>query len=182
MFKEILNLKGHLNCNTGSKVTAILPNGWILHIGGASAVKCLRLQPVQQACFQQKWPYWLYISLKLQWMTKITFKKRKNKVLDDSCGYLGPCNYVSALHCSKTLQGTLSGVQNSMWRRLRGQKLRGLNIEGKIHLKIYFFLFFKVIFVVRCHFRDLYNQYESKIRHEDFRPLSVTLTLPSPGF
>ena len=30
---------------TGSKVTAILVNGWILPIGGASAVKGLRLQP-----------------------------------------------------------------------------------------------------------------------------------------
>ena len=33
---------------TSSKVTAILLNGWILPIGGASAVKSLRLQ---QACF-----------------------------------------------------------------------------------------------------------------------------------
>ena len=35
----------------GSKVTAILLNGWILSIGGASAVKGLRLQPAQHACF-----------------------------------------------------------------------------------------------------------------------------------
>ena len=28
-----------------------LLNGWILPIGGASAVKGLRLQPAQQACF-----------------------------------------------------------------------------------------------------------------------------------
>ena len=49
--KEILNLEGHLNCITGSKVTAILLNGWILPIGEASAVKILRLQPAQQACF-----------------------------------------------------------------------------------------------------------------------------------
>ena len=34
----------------GLKVTAILLNGWILPIGGASAVKGLRLQPAQQAC------------------------------------------------------------------------------------------------------------------------------------
>ena len=48
ILKEILNLEGHLNCITGSKVTAILLNGWI---GGASAVKGVRLQLAQQACF-----------------------------------------------------------------------------------------------------------------------------------
>ena len=48
---EILNLEGHPNCITGLKVTAILLNGWILSIGGATAVKGLRLQPAQQACF-----------------------------------------------------------------------------------------------------------------------------------
>ena len=48
---EILNLEGYPNCITGSKVTAILLNGWILPIGAASAVKGLRLQPAQQACF-----------------------------------------------------------------------------------------------------------------------------------
>ena len=40
----------HPNCITGSKVTAILLNGWILPNGGASAAKGLRLQPAQQAC------------------------------------------------------------------------------------------------------------------------------------
>ena len=34
-----------------SKVTVILLNGWILPIGGASAVKGQRLEPAQQACF-----------------------------------------------------------------------------------------------------------------------------------
>ena len=33
---EIINLKGHLNFIFGSKVTAILLNGWILATGGAS--------------------------------------------------------------------------------------------------------------------------------------------------
>ena len=51
IFKEILNLKGPPNRNTDSKVTLILLNGWFLPIGGASAVKRLRLQPAQQACF-----------------------------------------------------------------------------------------------------------------------------------
>ena len=40
LFKEINNLKGHLNCITGSRVTAIFLNG-IAHIGGASPVKGL---------------------------------------------------------------------------------------------------------------------------------------------
>ena len=49
-FLKVLNLQRHPNCITGSKVAAILLNGWILPIGGASAVKGLRLQPAQQAC------------------------------------------------------------------------------------------------------------------------------------
>ena len=49
-FSEILALEGHPNRITGSKVTAILVNGWILPIGGASAVEGLCLQPAQQAC------------------------------------------------------------------------------------------------------------------------------------
>ena len=51
IFKEILNLTGYPHRNTGSKVTAILMNGWILPIGGISSVKGLRLQPAQQAGF-----------------------------------------------------------------------------------------------------------------------------------
>ena len=51
IFKEIINLEGHPNCITGSKVTVILLNGWLFLIGGASALKGLRLQPPQQACF-----------------------------------------------------------------------------------------------------------------------------------
>ena len=39
---KILNLEGHPNCITGSTVTAILLNGWILPIGGASAVEGLQ--------------------------------------------------------------------------------------------------------------------------------------------
>ena len=50
IFLEILNPEGHLNCITGSKVTAILLNWWILPIGGASAMKGLGLQPAQRAC------------------------------------------------------------------------------------------------------------------------------------
>ena len=40
---------GHPNCITGSKVTAILQNWWILPIGGASSMKGLRLQPAQRS-------------------------------------------------------------------------------------------------------------------------------------
>ena len=39
--KKILNLEGHLNRITGSRVPAILLNGWILPIVGASAVEGL---------------------------------------------------------------------------------------------------------------------------------------------
>ena len=37
IFKEILNPEGHPNRITGSKVMAILLNGWILPIGRASS-------------------------------------------------------------------------------------------------------------------------------------------------
>ena len=50
LFKDILNLKGHPNGITGPKVTVIMLNRWILPIGGASAMKGLRLQHAQQAC------------------------------------------------------------------------------------------------------------------------------------
>ena len=40
IFLKIVNLKWHRNPITGSSVTAILLNGWILPIGGASAVDC----------------------------------------------------------------------------------------------------------------------------------------------
>ena len=41
IFQKILNLEGHLNHITGSKVTAVLRNWWILPIGGASAMEGL---------------------------------------------------------------------------------------------------------------------------------------------
>ena len=34
---EIINLEGHQNCCIGSKVTAILLNGWILPTGGVAS-------------------------------------------------------------------------------------------------------------------------------------------------
>ena len=36
-FLEILNLEGHQNRITGSRVTAILPNGWTSPIGEAAS-------------------------------------------------------------------------------------------------------------------------------------------------
>ena len=50
MIKNFLITKGHQNPIHGSKITDILLKGWILPIGGASAVEGLRLQPAQQAC------------------------------------------------------------------------------------------------------------------------------------
>ena len=50
VFKDILNVEGHPNRITGSKVTTILLNRWFTPNVGASAVKDLRLQPAQQAC------------------------------------------------------------------------------------------------------------------------------------
>ena len=41
IFSKILNLQVQPNCITGSRVTAILLNGWILAVGGASAVEGL---------------------------------------------------------------------------------------------------------------------------------------------
>ena len=42
ILKEILNLAGHQNYIACSIVTAIFMNGWILPIGGASAVEGLQ--------------------------------------------------------------------------------------------------------------------------------------------
>ena len=50
MIKTFLNPEWHQNPISGSIVTAILLNGRILPIGGASAREGLRLQPAQQAC------------------------------------------------------------------------------------------------------------------------------------
>ena len=50
--KKKKNFKRHPNCITGSKVTAILLNGWILPIGGASSGRVCA-QPAKQACFHK---------------------------------------------------------------------------------------------------------------------------------
>ena len=48
--QEILNPEGQQNRTTGSKVTAILLNGWILPVGGVASGKVCA-QPAKQACF-----------------------------------------------------------------------------------------------------------------------------------
>ena len=45
VIKNCLNPEGHQNTISGSKVTAIILKGWILHIGGASSGEGPRLQP-----------------------------------------------------------------------------------------------------------------------------------------
>ena len=50
VIKNFLNPEEYQNPISGSKVRAILLKGWLLPIGGASAVEGLRLQPAQQAC------------------------------------------------------------------------------------------------------------------------------------
>ena len=50
IFKGILNLKGHPNHNTGSKVTVIFLNEWILPFGGALLGRVLA-QPAKKAYF-----------------------------------------------------------------------------------------------------------------------------------
>ena len=64
IFQENLNLEGHLNCITGSKVTAILLNGvdfahWWSFIG-----KGLRLEPAQQACFLMISPSCFFVNFR----------------------------------------------------------------------------------------------------------------------
>ena len=49
VIKKFLNLKGHQNFITGSKVTVILVNGWILPVGGDTSGRVCA-QPAKQAC------------------------------------------------------------------------------------------------------------------------------------
>ena len=53
MFLKIQNLEGHPNLITGSRVTAILLNGWILPIGGALVVKGLRSTGLPHLVFRK---------------------------------------------------------------------------------------------------------------------------------
>ena len=52
-FLEIPNLEGHPNRITGSRETAILLNGWILPIVGASAVDGLRLTGLPRLVYKE---------------------------------------------------------------------------------------------------------------------------------
>ena len=58
-FLDFLNLEVHRNRNTGCRVTAILMNGWILPIGGASAVEGLLSMGPTPSSFREKGPFWL---------------------------------------------------------------------------------------------------------------------------
>ena len=51
VIENFLNLEVHQNPINGSKVTAILLNGWILLIGGVSSGEGLGLRLAQEACF-----------------------------------------------------------------------------------------------------------------------------------
>ena len=53
IFKEIQNPEGHPNRIAGSKVTAILLNGLVLPIGGASLGRVFA-QPAKQACLERR--------------------------------------------------------------------------------------------------------------------------------
>jgi hypothetical protein len=70
VLREILNLDGHPNCITGSKVMAILLNRWALPIGGASAVKSVRLQPnnYRVTCFTGAPQYFLCTRSHQNWL------------------------------------------------------------------------------------------------------------------
>ena len=72
LFKEILNLEGHPNRITGSTVTAILLNGWILPIGGSSAVEGLRSRGLPRLvsvgigrAYSNGWKHWIASTCKL---------------------------------------------------------------------------------------------------------------------
>ena len=61
IFKEILNPKGHPNRITGSKVTAILLNGWILPIGGASSGRVCSCSLRSRLVLHPSYKFHLYI-------------------------------------------------------------------------------------------------------------------------
>ena len=54
IFEEILNLEGHQNRTTGSRVTAILLNGWIFPIGQSGEASRWRV------CYQRGLPRLVY--------------------------------------------------------------------------------------------------------------------------
>ena len=54
MIKTFLNPEERQNCISGSKVTAILLKGWILSIGGASALEGLRSTWLRRLVFMMK--------------------------------------------------------------------------------------------------------------------------------
>ena len=64
IYVEILNLEGHPNCITGSRVTIILMNVWILPIiGGASAVEGLRSTGLPGLVSKEEVYFLIYLTL-----------------------------------------------------------------------------------------------------------------------
>ena len=61
VIKSYLNPKGHQNPISGSKVTAILLKGWILSIGGASAVEGLQSTRLPRLVFPYLTFFWTEI-------------------------------------------------------------------------------------------------------------------------
>ena len=78
IYLEILNLEVHPNCITGSQVTAILLNGWILSIGGVSAVEGLRSTGLPRLVFSPKVSngYWQAFGEKAEYMSRL--KRRES--------------------------------------------------------------------------------------------------------
>ena len=76
MIKIFWNTKGLKNPLSGSKVTAILPEGWILPFGGASVVEGLRLHPAQQAfLFMDTFKYPAFLNAKFEFLTTTMVRK-----------------------------------------------------------------------------------------------------------
>ena len=73
IFLPTLNLEGHPNCITGSKFTMTLLKGWILLIGGASAVEGLRSTGLSRQVFLLIFFYLIFIDF-----FKIILRRKKS--------------------------------------------------------------------------------------------------------
>ena len=79
-FLKILNLKRHQHCTIGSKVTAILLNGWVLSIGGVASGRACTCSLHSKAClcsitvlrYYGGWNGYNWISLRRQRCALVT--------------------------------------------------------------------------------------------------------------